>query len=92
MKNCDNCRYVTTSFDVPPCSECVCESKWEQPTNADRIRSMTDEELVKLLNNSLATCPPNTAKERTCRYPGRNCKQCWLEWLKQPYSESEGRV
>lgn len=76
MKDCENCRYVTTGFDVPPCSECVCESKWEQPTNADRIRAMTDEELAEWM----AEC--NAYNERA------NAIQ-WLPWLKQPYGGAD---
>lgn len=44
-------------------------------TNADRIRSMEDEELAKILGNK-CICPPTTE----CV----NCVDCWLEWLQQP--------
>ena len=44
-------------------------------TNADRIRSMSDEELAKILGNK-CLCPPTTE----CV----NCFECWLEWLQQP--------
>ena len=44
-------------------------------TNADRIRSMEDEELAKILGNK-CICPPTTE----CV----NCFDCWLEWLQQP--------
>ena len=43
-------------------------------TNADRIRSMEDEELAKILGNK-CICPPTTE----CV----NCVDCWLEWLQQ---------
>ena len=49
-------------------------------TNADCIRSMTDEELAKW--RSRGQCP-------TGHYHGdydcmnRSCKDCWLEWLKE---------
>lgn len=44
-------------------------------TNADRIRSMSDEELAKILGNK-CICPPTSE----CV----NCFDCWLEWLQQP--------
>lgn len=48
-------------------------------TNADRIRSMTDEELAVLLANTEANFPPN--------YPNgvsvKLCATSWLEWLKE---------
>ena len=48
---------------------------FEMFSNADRIRSMTDEELVKLI---IAGCP---VPARSCR---ASCKDCIMEWLKQP--------
>lgn len=54
-------------------------------TNADRIRSMSDEELAKMMEDS-GDCPP-----RTCPYnevgayiARQECDMCWLEWLKSP--------
>ena len=46
-------------------------------TNADRIRAMTDEELAETLSSF--RCP-----QKWC-FPkdGKNCKSCWLDWLKQ---------
>lgn len=46
-------------------------------SNADRIRSMTDEKLAEKLSSF--RCP-----QKWC-FPedGKNCKSCWLEWLKQ---------
>ena len=44
-------------------------------SNADRIRSMSDEELAKILGNK-CLCPPTSE----CV----NCVACWLEWLQQP--------
>lgn len=60
-------------------------------TNADHIRSMTDEELAKWMFITDG-CPPVS-----CNYefsPGENmlnkfCKKCALDWLKQPYKENE---
>ena len=45
-------------------------------TNADKIRSMTDEELARSMD---MVCPPDTA----CN-DGQQCIKCWIDWLKQP--------
>ena len=51
-------------------------------TNADRIRSMTDEELVNVvpcpLGFSMFRCPME-----------RQCGPCKREWLKQPVVEDD---
>ena len=53
--------------------------KDERPSNADRIRAMTDEELAHAFAYQCAG--------RVCRgipFDGPNeCENCWLEWLKK---------
>ena len=50
-------------------------------TNADRIRSMTDEELAKMLNRS---CPIGMEADESCFYSDdTKCIQCWLDWLQE---------
>jgi hypothetical protein len=51
-------------------------------TNADRIRSMSDEELAKAIEPT-AICNERTMVECVETY-GRNCDACLLDWLKQP--------
>lgn len=51
-------------------------------TNADRIRSMTDEELAEVLFGS---CIEHMGVEE-CSHPEEACKSCVLEWLR---AESE---
>lgn len=47
-------------------------------SNADRIRAMSDEELVKVIYR---VCPSGFC---TCwNLSAVNCEQCWLNWLKQ---------
>lgn len=58
-------------------------------TNADRIRSMTDEELAKFLDEAEPDCYMRYEDEEgysTCK--SRNCEECWLIWLKQ--EETDG--
>ena len=47
-------------------------------TNADRIRSMTDEELAETMY--LRSCIRCFDKSYACKDDG--CKKCWIEWLK----------
>ena len=49
-------------------------------TNADRIRSMTDEELAEYMGDvqTWGGCPNHGARKCT-----ENCADCWLDWLKQ---------
>lgn len=55
----------------------------EKPqTNADRIRSMTDEELAEVL---FVSCIEHMGVEE-CSHPEEACKSCVLDWLK---AESE---
>lgn len=72
-----------------PCSH-------ETPSNADRIRAMTDEELAKVINeypmvDSFRFCrdlPECSADlETDTLIPLERCVECALLWLKQPYEE-----
>ena len=51
-------------------------------TNADRIRAMTDEELLAFLNERNACLLPYLRTKTECEEYS-DCKQCWLDWLKQ---------
>lgn len=55
-------------------------------TNADRIRSMTDEELADWLG---VYCNGQTAQEagKPCVSGMGSCEECWLDWLKQEVGE-----
>lgn len=53
-------------------------------TNADRIRSMTDEEMAEFLFD-YPYCP---FKKPHCRHD--NCLPCYLKWLKQPEEKEDG--
>ena len=57
---------------------------WDRPTtNADRIRSMTDEELAKAFAAQCAgrVCP-------VISFDGKNeCEKCWLDWLREVTNE-----
>lgn len=66
-------------------------------TNADRIQSMTDEELAREINlllegeisipycRDLPECDADV--ERDALIPLERCEQCVLHWLRQPAEE-----
>lgn len=56
-----------------------------QKTNADHIRSLTDEELAAFLCNRL-DCYGNDCPGKYLCHPGNNGL---VEWMKQPYKEVE---
>lgn len=55
----------------------------EAPTNADNIRSMTDEELAYII-----MCPKEISHSGVV-CSGKTCQECALDWLSRPYSEDE---
>ena len=57
---------------------------WKR-TNADRIRSMTDEELAQYMGDvqTWGGCPNHGARNCT-----ENCADCWLDWLKQEVTDN----
>ena len=58
----------------------ICKQPMEAPkTNADRIRSMTDEGLAEFFENPEINKPWHRCKE--CKW--ESCIDCMLEWLKQ---------
>lgn len=67
--------------DMPVIGAFLRDQKKPQ-TNADRIRSMTDEELAEVLFGS---CIEHMGVEE-CSHPEEACKSCVLDWLK---TESE---
>ena len=75
-KNTCNCQHNNNPRDNEPC--CRCDSR---KTNADRIRSMTDEELAGLLKEV-----KEDYQWANPDYP--DCEDCgeWLNWLQ---SEAE---
>ena len=55
-------------------SFCDPDCKDNHPSNADKIRFMTDEELAIFLQGNC------TFIQTPCK---ESCTECWLEWLKQ---------
>ena len=73
---------VKADYSMPDNYDFLVQYEPPQPqTNADRIRSMTDEELAKWLWFKVGKCPPFDVCPSQC-IPCE-AKYCWLEWLKQ---------
>lgn len=60
----------------------TCPHRQKKQTNADRIRSMSDEELADWLG---VYCNGQTAQEvgKPCVSGMGSCEECWLDWLRQ---------
>lgn len=62
--------------------------KMQKPqTNADRIRSMTDEELAVLLEGCICPKDPCPDIDHDTPTDKKRCTECWLDWLKQREGE-----
>ena len=74
------CKSREVAFYLPG-SQCddFNRAKEKTVTNGDRIRSMTDEELAKILGDK-CICPPSGE----CAKMSGDCVACWLQWLQQP--------
>ena len=87
MAICETCDYANRPPYKSPCSECdktmgspfCCYEHEEKPTNADRIRAMSDEELAEII-----ACPKGLFDRMDCFDDNRDCKHCALEWLQHP--------
>ena len=68
------CSYTACRF---PVTKVTAITNQQPKTNADRIRSMTDEELANLLAHKVDACH-NCSTDSV-----DTCVDCWLEWLKK---------
>lgn len=61
-------------------------------TNAERIRQMTDKELVSFFARDY--CPPSQPIEPHCtaRHGRGKCNQCWRKWLKSDNPDESDAV
>ena len=56
-------------------------------TNADHIRSMTDEELAEFMSHAQEPCSSCELVETDGACTSTVCENAVLRWLKQPYKE-----
>lgn len=78
----DFCENTDLCIECPHFAAAGGEYRESPMTNADRIRSMSDEELAVVMYHPF--CDTRTDKE--CKAFG-DCNQCALEWLQQPVED-----
>lgn len=67
-KDCENCEHYHSKY---------------KKTNADRFRSMTDEELSSWINDHVDCNRRCEALKDGCMDSDSTCMAAWLEWLKE---------
>lgn len=90
-KTCGECRFYfeQANFCRLNAWECIeedrtCCNSFAKPTNGDKIRQMSNEELAGKFGYP---CPPLPKKH--CKgIDNIECTECWLDWLNAP-AESE---
>lgn len=90
--NCHRTAAYDSYFQKNTCRYCGWSEMLKQ-TNADRIRSMTDEELAQILvSEPIAETIPFCQNKPECErlletasgIPESMCVECALDWLQQP--------
>ena len=99
MKMCKTCMWVyhmVSRNPTAPCEDCKDYDKWQttKQTNADRIRSMSDEKLAHFIDEfwSAPWCPdepPIDSETKECMMHEGECELCILDWLKQEADDGE---
>jgi len=82
--DCNTCVHKDKASYSATCVECGIANKNYKPiTNADRIRSLSDEELAYCF--AANECGYCHLKEKCFSMePIRDCEDMWLDWLKSP--------
>ena len=84
MKYCKTCVAKCTGAGgegyAPNCTTYVQEEK-KKMTNADRSRSMTDEELAKFFVAELPSCKDCSEPETELGFCSKKCDSLYLRWL-----------
>lgn len=102
MKNikCRNCFFYRNEWcekivDSPDPEEVRDCNYFREMTNADRIRAMTDEELVRLRYRGAPHCKSDNPMKcnRHDFVDGMSpCELCYYDWLQQPAEEDDHDV
>ena len=83
----DECK-VCANADNEYCFACDNGNQFKPMINADRIRSMTDEELAQWL---AVFCNGQTPQKvgKPCVSGFGTCEECWLEWLREEANDGK---
>ena len=84
--------------DGKPCilsKECFEAEEKKTQTNAEHIRSMSDEDLAEVIYNGISSDPCDYCKHNDLHCDGSPCRgkahtEIIVEWLQQPPKECEG--
>ena len=93
MERCDYCAHGEEHYTEDPCKYCNGKDKFVRkmiviPTNADRIRAMTDEQLAELIDKtSCGLCSLLGIRDLCRASKDKNCFEIVMAWLKQPAKE-----
>ena len=93
MRECSNCHFCDVVYPGRPCfnTGCLYDSDhpaWHPKTNGDKVREMTDEELVKLYTKTswedkfFPACATDPDNECSHRYIScESCPNTFANWL-----------
>ena len=75
-------------------TECMKSMAKKPQTNADRIRSMTDEELAEMLSTVSQHCVVYLSDKINCRHSNcdTGCKNNIKKWLQKEMEEEDGEM
>lgn len=78
-------------YKVDECNHTDCPYRTEPITNADRIRSMTDEELAAspIICRTICNLIYDRGESKKYCLKDEPCSSCIRNWLKAPYKENE---
>lgn len=95
----EKCKLGALTKDVTACTAHNCPDRTLPPSNADRIRAMSDEELVEAMCSlsALDVLVDFCQRKPECDamletkdgVPDELCKACLLEWLRKPAEEEK---
>lgn len=86
---CSGCKYEHLKGSEKPCCDCanMYMDKYEPITNADKIRNMSDEELIELITGLSKHCLAGIGECDCSTY--ETCQNCNMEVKKWLQSEAE---
>ena len=90
MAGCSICKHQGKGENEFPCCDCVHNARehFEPYTNADRIRSMSDEELAEYLETLTMICSTCIYQNEDCApISNEKCRDGILSWLKSEVKE-----
>lgn len=86
LEKCATCKQSCKADGWVVCANCIHnhnrKDRYEPLTNGDKIRAMTDEELVDVIGCQFGL-------DADICFPQKSCAVCMLKWLRSPVEGSE---